>query len=82
MVNASLTSATASSGSLGLSLVRQALGIPGRLPRLLICKLMEYHGLEDVDNDGNLDDDNSVSGQVQFGIYRGSDRVIWWNEQD
>nr|WP_249339293.1 MULTISPECIES: DUF6701 domain-containing protein [unclassified Vibrio] len=33
-----------------------------------------------VDEDGNNSFEESVSGQVQFGLYRGNDRVIWWRE--
>lgn len=33
-----------------------------------------------VDEDGNNSFDDSVAGQVQFGLYRGNDRVIWWRE--
>lgn len=32
----------------------------------------------DEDGDGSFEE--SVSGRVQFGLYRGSDRVIWWRE--
>lgn len=34
----------------------------------------------DEDQDGSFE--NSVSGRVQFGLYRGSDRVIWWRERN
>lgn len=35
-----------------------------------------------VDEDGNNSFEESVSGRVQFGLYRGSDRVIWWRESN
>ncbi len=35
-----------------------------------------------VDEDGNNSFEDSVSGRVQFGLYRGSDRVIWWRESN
>ena len=82
-VNASLTSATASSGESWLEFSAPGSGNTGSITSSFD---MQGSGLlwlrEDVDNDGSFDDNNSVSGQVQFGIYRGSDRVIWWNEQD
>ncbi|WP_119564877.1 DUF6701 domain-containing protein [Vibrio cholerae] len=35
-----------------------------------------------VDEDGNSSFEKRVSGRVQFGLYRGSDRVIWWRESN
>ncbi|WP_341661271.1 DUF6701 domain-containing protein [Vibrio sp.] len=82
-VDASLTSATASSGESWLEFSAPGSGNTGTITSSFDMQLRGVPWLrEDVDNDGSFDDNNSVSGQVQFGIYRGSDRVIWWNEQD
>ncbi|EKF9995412.1 MSHA biogenesis protein MshQ [Vibrio cholerae] len=35
---------------------------------------------EDKDSDGNFD--QTTQGRAQFGLYRGSDRVIWWRESN
>ncbi|HGS4605882.1 TPA: DUF6701 domain-containing protein [Vibrio cholerae] len=35
---------------------------------------------EDKDGDNNLD--QTTQGRAQFGLYRGSDRVIWWRESN
>ncbi|EGR2830083.1 MSHA biogenesis protein MshQ [Vibrio cholerae] len=35
---------------------------------------------EDKDGDGNFD--QTTQGRAQFGLYRGSDRVIWWRESN
>ncbi|WP_407047727.1 DUF6701 domain-containing protein [Vibrio cholerae] len=35
---------------------------------------------EDKDGDGSFD--QTTQGRVQFGLYRGSDRVIWWRESN
>ncbi|MFY2509749.1 DUF6701 domain-containing protein [Vibrio pectenicida] len=82
-VNTSLSPAIASSGESWLEFSAPGSGNTGTITSSFD---MQSNGVpwlrEDVDNDGSLDDDNSVSGQVQFGIYRGSDRVIWWNEQN
>ena len=34
----------------------------------------------DYNQDGIFDD--TISSEVRFGLYRGSDRVIWWSEQN
>lgn len=34
-----------------------------------------------VDNTGNGQFDNTEQAQIQFGLYRGSDRIIWWREK-
>jgi MSHA biogenesis protein MshQ len=82
-VNASLTSATASNGESWLEYSAPGSGNTGTITSSFNMQLRGVPWLrEDADNDGSLDDDNSVSGQVQFGTYRGSDRVIWWSEQD
>lgn len=45
---------------------------------------METHGVPWLRSDENKDGDfeNVASGVVQFGLYRGSDRVIWWSERN
>lgn len=35
---------------------------------------------EDKDGDNNFD--QTTQGRAQFGLYRGSDRVIWWRESN
>ena len=80
-VNASLSSATAGSGESWLEFSAPGSGNTGTI---ISSFNMDINGVpwlrEDADNNGSLD--NAVSGLVQFGIYRGSDRVIWWNEQN
>nr|WP_217541499.1 DUF6701 domain-containing protein [Vibrio metschnikovii] len=43
---------------------------------------LEQHGLPWLRRYNPQDEswDDSVAGQVQFGLYRGNDRVIWWRE--
>ncbi|TLE21280.1 DUF6701 domain-containing protein [Vibrio cholerae] len=35
-----------------------------------------------VDEDGDNNFDQTTQGRAQFGLYRGSDRVIWWRESN
>ncbi|KJY82052.1 hypothetical protein TW81_15305 [Vibrio galatheae] len=45
---------------------------------------LETHGIPWLKRDisGNSAFDEQESGVVQFGIYRGNDRVIWWSEKN
>ncbi|GLT17120.1 hypothetical protein GCM10007938_08970 [Vibrio zhanjiangensis] len=80
-VNVSLMSATASSGESWLEFSAPGSGNTGSITSSFDINANALPWLrEDTDNNGSFDD--SVSGLVQFGIYRGSDRVIWWNEQN
>ncbi|NAW70255.1 MSHA biogenesis protein MshQ [Vibrio sp. V26_P1S5P106] len=57
---------------------------PGVSNRGVIKALLnlEQHGLPWLRRYNSQSEtwDDSVSGQVQFGLYRGNDRVIWWRE--
>ncbi len=59
---------------------------PGAGARGVIDSVLELnaHNLlwlaEDKDGDGNFD--QTTQGRAQFGLYRGSDRVIWWRESN
>lgn len=57
---------------------------PGVSNRGVIKALLnlEQHGLPWLRryNSQSENWDDSVAGQVQFGLYRGNDRVIWWRE--
>ncbi|WP_245798222.1 DUF6701 domain-containing protein [Vibrio ostreicida] len=80
-VNASLPSTTASNGETYIEFSAPGSGSTGKITTSFN---METHSLpwlkQDEDNNGTFED--STSGLVQFGLYRGSDRVIWWNELD
>ncbi|MGU3234533.1 DUF6701 domain-containing protein [Vibrio cholerae] len=59
---------------------------PGAGARGVIDSVLELnaHNLlwlaEDKDGDNNFD--QTTQGRAQFGLYRGSDRVIWWRESN
>ncbi|MBW5443434.1 DUF6701 domain-containing protein [Vibrio cholerae] len=59
---------------------------PGAGARGVIDSMLDLnaHNLlwlaEDKDGDGSFD--QTTQGRVQFGLYRGSDRVIWWRESN
>ncbi|EJL6700913.1 MSHA biogenesis protein MshQ [Vibrio cholerae] len=59
---------------------------PGARARGVIDSVLDLnaHNLlwlaEDKDGDGNFD--QTTQGRAQFGLYRGSDRVIWWRESN
>ncbi|NOH55732.1 MSHA biogenesis protein MshQ [Vibrio coralliilyticus] len=79
-VNASLVSATASSGESWIEFTPPGSGITGTITTSLNVNSLFPWLMDDEDGDGNFE--NSTSGLTQFGLYRGSDRVIWWNEQN
>ncbi|HIF9029873.1 TPA: DUF6701 domain-containing protein [Vibrio cholerae] len=59
---------------------------PGASARGVIDSVLDLnaHNLlwlaEDKDGDNNFD--QTTQGRAQFGLYRGSDRVIWWRESN
>ncbi|NRF65005.1 DUF6701 domain-containing protein [Vibrio coralliilyticus] len=79
-VNASLVSSTASSGESWIEFTPPGSGITGTITTSLNVNSLFPWLMDDEDGDGNFE--NSTSGLTQFGLYRGSDRVIWWNEQN
>ncbi|EJL6411375.1 MSHA biogenesis protein MshQ [Vibrio cholerae] len=62
------------------------LSAPGAGARGVIDSVLDLnaHNLlwlaEDKDGDNNFD--QTTQGRAQFGLYRGSDRVIWWRESN
>ncbi|CAM2812000.1 DUF6701 domain-containing protein [Vibrio neptunius] len=79
-VNASLTSAIASGGESWIEFTPPGSGSTGTITTSLNVDLLFPWLKYDENGDGSLDD--VTSGLTQFGLYRGSDRVIWWNEQN
>ncbi|MBN3574258.1 DUF6701 domain-containing protein [Vibrio neptunius] len=79
-VNASLTSAIASVGESWIEFTPPGSGSAGTITTSLNVDLLFPWLKYDENGDGSLDD--VTSGLTQFGLYRGSDRVIWWNEQN
>ncbi|ERB65821.1 hypothetical protein N779_08330 [Vibrio coralliilyticus OCN008] len=79
-VNASLVSATASSGESWIEFTPPGSGITGTITTSLNVNSLFPWLMDDEDGDGNFE--TSTSGLTQFGLYRGSDRVIWWSEQN
>lgn len=59
---------------------------PGAGARGVIDAVLDLHAhnllwlAEDKDGDNNFD--QTTQGRAQFGLYRGSDRVIWWRESN
>ncbi|EGQ8580837.1 DUF6701 domain-containing protein [Vibrio cholerae] len=59
---------------------------PGAGARGVIDSVLDLNGhnllwlAEDKDGDNNFD--QTTQGRAQFGLYRGSDRVIWWRESN
>ncbi len=59
---------------------------PGAGARGVIDSVLDLNGhnllwlAEDKDGDNNFD--QATQGRAQFGLYRGSDRVIWWRESN
>ncbi|NOJ25589.1 DUF6701 domain-containing protein [Vibrio coralliilyticus] len=79
-VNASLVSATASNGESWIKFTPPGSGITGTITTSLNVNSLFPWLMDDEDGDGNFE--TSTSGLTQFGLYRGSDRVIWWSEQN
>ncbi|WP_100753359.1 DUF6701 domain-containing protein [Vibrio salilacus] len=80
-VNANLTSSIISRGESWIEFSPPGAGNNGSITTTYNMSTQGVPWLrEDKDDDGDLDNDNTEEGRVQFGLYRGSDRVIWWRE--
>lgn len=79
-VKATLAPSLLSSGGANIDLSAPGAGNTGTIvSRYDLSTLLPWLR---VDEDGNNSFEDSVSGRVQFGLYRGSDRVIWWRESN
>lgn len=76
-----LVSQTLALGAANINFTAPGAGHQGFIDTLLD---LNAHGLPwlRLYNDQNSAFENEVSGRVQFGLYRGSDRVIWWREKN
>lgn len=76
-----LVSQTLALGAANINFTAPGAGHQGLIDTLLD---LNAHGLPWLRpyNDQNSAFENQVSGRVQFGLYRGSDRVIWWREKN
>ncbi|MGB6294113.1 MAG: DUF6701 domain-containing protein [Vibrio anguillarum] len=76
-----LVSQTLALGAANINFTAPGAGHQGFIDTLLD---LNAHGLPWLRpyNDQNSAFENEVSGRVQFGLYRGSDRVIWWREKN
>ncbi|NNN99682.1 MSHA biogenesis protein MshQ [Vibrio sp. B1-2] len=76
-----LVSQTLTLGTANINFTAPGAGHQGFIDTLLD---LNAHGLPwlRLYNDQNSAFENEVSGRVQFGLYRGSDRVIWWREKN
>lgn len=76
-----LVSQTLALGAANINFTAPGAGHQGFIDTLLD---LNVHGLPWLRpyNDQNSAFENEVSGRVQFGLYRGSDRVIWWREKN
>ncbi|MGB5805399.1 MAG: DUF6701 domain-containing protein [Vibrio anguillarum] len=76
-----LVSQTLALGAANINFTAPGAGHQGFIDTLLD---LNAHGLPWLRpyNDQNGAFENEVSGRVQFGLYRGSDRVIWWREKN
>lgn len=76
-----LVSQTLALGAANINFTAPGAGYQGFIDTLLD---LNAHGLPWLRpyNDQNSAFENEVSGRVQFGLYRGSDRVIWWREKN
>lgn len=76
-----LVSQTLALGAANINFTAPGAGHQGFIDTLLD---LNAHGLSWLRpyNDQNSAFENEVSGRVQFGLYRGSDRVIWWREKN
>ncbi|ASG02611.1 MSHA biogenesis protein MshQ [Vibrio anguillarum] len=80
-VDSTLVSQTLTLGTANINFTAPGAGHQGFIDTLLD---LNAHGLPwlRLYNDQNSAFENEVSGRVQFGLYRGSDRVIWWREKN
>ncbi|MBF4255451.1 MSHA biogenesis protein MshQ [Vibrio anguillarum] len=76
-----LVSQTLALGAANINFTAPGAGHQGFIDTLLD---LNAHGLPWLRpyNDQNSAFENQVSGRVQFGLYRGNDRVIWWREKN
>ncbi|MBF4334717.1 MSHA biogenesis protein MshQ [Vibrio anguillarum] len=76
-----LVSQTLALGAANINFTAPGAGHQGFIDTLLD---LNAHGLPWLRpyNDQNSVFENQVSGRVQFGLYRGNDRVIWWREKN
>ncbi|MBN3493515.1 DUF6701 domain-containing protein [Vibrio neptunius] len=79
-VAASLSSSTVSAGESWIEYTPPGAGNTGTITTSINLSSLFPWLRDDENGDGSLDD--VTSGLTQFGLYRGSDRVIWWNEQN
>ncbi|MGL4827879.1 MAG: DUF6701 domain-containing protein [Vibrio sp.] len=80
-VLADLTSSNLSQGKSAIRFSAPGAGVTGYIDSILNLNTHDLMWLaEDKDGDGSFD--QTTQGRAQFGLYRGSDRVIWWRESD
>ena len=79
-VEASLPSLTVSAGESWIEFTSPGSGNTGTITTSIDLSSLFPWLMDDEDGDGNFE--TSTSGLTQFGLYRGSDRVIWWSEQN
>ncbi|MFN3018900.1 DUF6701 domain-containing protein [Vibrio coralliilyticus] len=79
-VEASLPSLTVSAGESWIEFTSPGAGNTGTITTSIDLSSLFPWLMDDEDGDGNFE--TSTSGLTQFGLYRGSDRVIWWSEQN
>lgn len=80
-VLAGLTSSNLSQGKSAIRFSAPGAGITGYIDSILNLNTHDLMWLaEDKDSDGSFD--QTTQGRAQFGLYRGSDRVIWWRESN
>ncbi|MEF2523854.1 DUF6701 domain-containing protein [Vibrio mimicus] len=80
-VLAGLTSSNLSQGKSAIRFSAPGAGITGYIDSILNLNTHDLMWLaEDKDGDGSFD--QTTQGRAQFGLYRGSDRVIWWRESN
>ncbi|ENM5906325.1 MSHA biogenesis protein MshQ [Vibrio mimicus] len=80
-VLAGLTSSNLSQGKSAIRFSAPGAGITGYIDSILNLNTHDLMWLaEDKNGDGSFD--QTTQGRAQFGLYRGSDRVIWWRESN
>ncbi|ENM5926473.1 MSHA biogenesis protein MshQ [Vibrio mimicus] len=80
-VLAGLTSSNLSQGKSAIRFSAPGAGISGYIDSILNLNTHDLMWLaEDKNGDGSFD--QTTQGRAQFGLYRGSDRVIWWRESN
>ncbi|EPR4993309.1 DUF6701 domain-containing protein [Vibrio navarrensis] len=80
-VKATLAPSLLSSGTANINFTAPGASHQGFIDTLLDLNAYGLPWLRPY-NDQNSAFENEVSGRVQFGLYRGSDRVIWWRESN